>query len=242
MTLAKSSRLRFLTYNIHGCMGRGGLYHAGRILEILREVDADFVALQEVYDEKPRDRQFLADLEKLSYPEIEYGITMIHKTRGAYGNVFLSKWPLEKVEKIDLSVPPFEPRGAILARADTGGLRVDIAATHLGLNKNERAAQVLKLMHHWNPPMELARTRSLFCLAGDLNEWAPAGEASRLLRETFGRSRRLRTFPARFPAFALDQILVIPPARVEKRFVFNSRLSRRASDHLPLVADVVLPG
>lgn len=238
MTSRQRRQIRILTYNIHGCIGRGGRYDAEAVLTVLQEVEADFVALQEVYDEKPQDRQFLASLRKLSYPSIEYGITMIHKTRGAYGNVFLSKWPLKSVDKIDLSVQPFEPRGAIHVNADILGTSLEITATHLGLNSQERLAQVSKIINRWETNNRQSGSKSLVCLVGDLNEWAPRGEVARLLERTFGKTRKLRTFPARFPTFALDRILVRPETRVSKLSVINSRLTRRASDHLPLVAEL----
>ena len=41
-------RLTLATYNIHGCIGMDGQYHPGRIIDVLRELDADIVAIQEV--------------------------------------------------------------------------------------------------------------------------------------------------------------------------------------------------
>ena len=40
--------LRVMTYNIHSCIGGDRRYDPERILTILRDVDADIIALQEV--------------------------------------------------------------------------------------------------------------------------------------------------------------------------------------------------
>jgi endonuclease/exonuclease/phosphatase family metal-dependent hydrolase len=240
MTFSTGSHLRLLTYNIHGCIGKGGRYNAGAIIQILKDVDADFVALQEVYDEKPEDRQFLRALDSLKYQEVEYGITLMHDTRGAYGNIFLSKWPLERVEKIDLSVTGCESRGAIRVLGRAHGVELDITSTHLGLRKSERIIQINQLMKAWDLPSSNPDPNHLFCLMGDLNEWAPGTKGLRLLDTVLGRSIGLRTFPAGFPAFCLDRIYVLPRNQVQKRFVLNNPHSRRASDHLPLVCDIAV--
>ena len=229
-----------MTYNIHGCIGRGGHYDAERILNVLRDVDADLVALQEVYDEEPEDRQFLKGLESLSYAHIIYGVTMQHEHRGAYGNVFLSKWPLAKVEKIDLSISSREPRGAIRVQVDHPTGILDITATHLGLKKTERALQLSKLLAHWEGAMDNANTQRVFCLMGDLNEWFPEWGILAALRRSLGTTPYIPTFPASRPILALDRIFVRPCQVLQRCFAPRTELARRASDHLPLVADLQL--
>ena len=41
-------RLTLATYNVHRCIGTDGRYSPGRIVSVLRELDADVIALQEV--------------------------------------------------------------------------------------------------------------------------------------------------------------------------------------------------
>ena len=48
------------------------------------------------------------------------------------------------------------------------------------------------------------------------------------------------TFPARRPVFALDRIWVSPSGGVTRLARHSSSLARVASDHLPLVADIVV--
>ncbi|HEU5202175.1 MAG TPA: endonuclease/exonuclease/phosphatase family protein, partial [Nitrospira sp.] len=41
-------RLTFATYNIHRCVGRDGRYDPNRIRDVIRELDADVIAVQEI--------------------------------------------------------------------------------------------------------------------------------------------------------------------------------------------------
>ena len=52
-------RLRIATYNVHRCRGIDGRRRPDRIVDVLREVEADIVALQEVVsgDGGPPDKQ-----------------------------------------------------------------------------------------------------------------------------------------------------------------------------------------
>src|SRR5690348_10505078 len=45
-------RLKVVTYNVHKCRGLDGRTSASRIAEVLREIDADVMALQEVLDQQ----------------------------------------------------------------------------------------------------------------------------------------------------------------------------------------------
>lgn len=226
--------MRLLSYNIHGCIGRRGIVDPEAILAVIREAEADVVALQEVHDNDAIDRGFLHALENaLDYETVLHGPTM-RKANADYGNVLLSRKPPIEDERIDLSFPNREPRGAIRATFDWDGHFLEITATHLGLVPSERRAQLRRLAE--TPRRE---TSMIQVLIGDLNEWFPFGRAGRTLRKRFGRVKTVATFPARFPVFALDRVHVRPDdrVRIEKR-TLDGELARTASDHLPLVADI----
>jgi len=229
-----------MTFNVHGCIGRGGKYDQGLVMQVIEESDADFVALQEVYDEDPEDRRFLSSLENSSYSEMVYGITLTHEMRGPYGNVFLSRWPLSEVKRLNISIEPYEPRGAIRVKAKLGQRCIDLTATHLGLRKKERAMQLSKLIDEWKLGERESSEDEIFCFMGDLNEWLPGGGILRQLSRQFGRSPFIRTFPSGRPAFALDRIFVRPRQLALRWFAARTQAARRASDHLPLLADLKL--
>ena len=77
-------------------------------------------------------------------------------------------------------------------------------------------------------------------LAGDLNEWFLWGRPLRRLHRIFSDTPHRRSWPARWPLFALDRIWVNPRRCLHRLSVHETPLSRVASDHLPLVADIRL--
>lgn len=234
MSDSTRERIRLLSYNIHGCIGTDRRYDAKRILRVLRRVDADVVALQEVYDE----RNFLDQLRALPYPHILYGPTLTHQTRGQYGNILLSKWPVTHHERIDISVTGNEPRGAIRAHIKTPHRTLDLTATHLGLGAKERIQQIATLLQHWSHAILDSPQGHAFVFMGDLNEWIPQSRLIENLSETIGFTTPQATFPAIHPALALDQIFVRPARVLDQRQAIDTALTRLASDHLPIFADL----
>jgi len=232
-------KLRILSYNIHGCVGWGGKEDAGAVLEVIRKSDADIVALQEVHDEDDVDRSFLKALGTLGYASVLHGSTM-RKQEGHYGNVLMTRQPVLEEDKIDLSYKGREPRGAIRARIGIEGMTVEILTTHLGLGIRERRTQ-LEILAEALPDWLKESEDVVRIGLGDFNEWIPGGRTRRLLHRLFGHSPRVATFPAVFPLIALDRIYVRPHEALVGIKAFREEPADRASDHLPLLAEVSLP-
>ena len=225
--------MRLLSYNIHGCVGRGGRADPAAILRVIRAADADVVALQEVHDEGATDRSFLRALEtQLDYPVVLYGPTM-RKSEADYGNVLMSRWRPRTIQRLDLSQPGREPRGAIRILLEHASHHWEITATHLGLSSSERRQQIERLAQP--SPSSGASIRILM---GDLNEWFPGSRNHRLLNAQFGDAAPLPTFPAPWPFLELDRIHVHPRETHVTRQSFVAAGARDASDHLPLLADI----
>ncbi|MEO6236371.1 MAG: hypothetical protein ABIQ52_05185, partial [Vicinamibacterales bacterium] len=53
MSDAQAQDVRIATYNIHRCRGMDRRVDPGRIIEVLRDIDADVIALQEVIGAGP---------------------------------------------------------------------------------------------------------------------------------------------------------------------------------------------
>src|SRR5262249_19807739 len=108
-------------------------------------------------------------------------------------------------------------------------------ATHLGLLPNERRQQLNRL----EEVLE-TRKRDLTVLLGDFNIFGPE---RRTLRRIGAPKRlpRLFTFPSRRPLMSLDRIWSMPNDQVSSIHVHRTNLSRVASDHLPIVADITWP-
>jgi len=226
-------RLGIATYNVHGCVGRDGREDRGRIAAVLRELDADAIALQELRWQPTQALHVLADLAaQLGYTPLA-GPTLL-RPDGHYGNALLTRLPVEDQRLEDLSVPGREPRGAIAAVLRTPRGPVTVIATHLGLAYGERRRQMQRLL------ALVRKSAKPVVLLGDLNEWLLWGRPLRWLRAHFGRTPAPATFPARWPVFALDRIWVEPASTLERIEVHASHPAREASDHLPLRATLRL--
>jgi endonuclease/exonuclease/phosphatase family metal-dependent hydrolase len=153
--------------------------------------------------------------------------------RGHYGNAVLSRLPVSSVQLHDISVNGREPRGAIDLSLQLNGIEVQIVATHLGLRPGERRHQVERLI-----PLFEASAADIRILLGDLNEWFLWGRPLRRLHRVFGRTPAPATFPVRWPLFALDRVWVQPLSVIDSLRTHNSTTAARASDHLPLLAEL----
>jgi endonuclease/exonuclease/phosphatase family metal-dependent hydrolase len=232
---AARATLRVATCNIHGAVGADGRYLPARVVGVLREIDADIVALQEVASEEAHT-SFLADLERDTGYHVVAGL--LRQRHGSdFGNAVLSRFPVRSVEHLDLAVDRYEPRGALDVCIDLG-LRplLRVVATHLGLRPGERREQVRRILakvERESPHPTL--------LMGDLNEWYLWGRPLRWLHSHFREMPSApRTFPAHRPVFALDRIWVSPAGSLRKLVRHATPLARSASDHLPLIAEIVV--
>lgn len=230
-------RIRLLTYNIHGCVGRNGREDPDGILDVIRSANADLVALQEVQDRDAADRSFLRGLDHLDYAEVIYGETL-RKEAGPYGNILLSKHHLSTVERIDLSHGQREPRGLIHAEGRLFRHDLKIGATHLGLRRSERSNQLRRLLTLGSEGGRERKRPTLEVLMGDMNEWSLHSPNSRKLARTFRFASNVRTFPARWPVFPLDRIFINGPVDAVRFSRVDTDLTRRVSDHRPLIADI----
>lgn len=226
-------RLAVATYNVHGCVGADGRHDEARTLGVLRALDADVIALQELRW-RPWDALHVLNefAGSLGYTPLA-GPTLL-RPDGHYGNALLTRLPVAAVKPIDLSVPGREPRGALAAVLHSPGGPLTVIATHLGLAPGERRRQmqrVLALVHRAQKPV---------VLLGDLNEWFLWGRPLRWLRRHFGRTPAPATYPARWPLLALDRIWVEPVRLLERIEAHRDGFAAQASDHLPLRATLAL--
>jgi endonuclease/exonuclease/phosphatase family metal-dependent hydrolase len=229
---ALPSSARILTWNIHKGIGADRRYDLGRIIDLARRHEPDIVALQEV-DSRGRDPTNLplAAL-KLALGSHAAEARTIVAEDGHYGHVLISRWPLAEIALHDVSIACREPRCAIEAviQSPRGAFRV--IATHLGLGMGERRRQIGKLVS-----LARAADPAQGCvMLGDFNDWH--GEVRRALTHLMPAWSFLRTFPARRPLFKLDRIFCRPAGALTQ--CWTDPEARRASDHLPVIADLML--
>ena len=217
------------TYNVHRCIGGDGRYDPARTLNVIRELDADVIALQELEWRPEAALHVLEEFaQRIGYIPVA-GPTLLRAT-GHYGNALLTRLVVRRIDRLDLSVPGREARGAIDVGLETAHGTVRVLATHLGLGAGERRWQMRQLLG------TLSGTPLPTVLMGDLNEWFLWGRPLRWLRAHFGRAPAPASYPARWPMLALDRIWVEPAGVLRELCTHRSTLARIASDHLPLRA------
>ena len=227
--------LRIASYNVHGCVGTDGRRDPSRVADVLRSLDADVIALQEVDFEDDRraedtPAQLLSEL-----PGYRVVAAPIQRHGLPFGNALLTRLPLQSSKRICLAYENREPRTALEVMVETGARPLRVIATHLGLKPIERRYQVRRILEH-----VAHDEHSITVLLGDFNEWFLVGRPLRWLHARFGRGAAVRTFPSRLPLFALDRIWVHPRGALRRFTACTTAEARRASDHLPVIAQVAL--
>jgi endonuclease/exonuclease/phosphatase family metal-dependent hydrolase len=226
------------SYNVHKCVGTDGRFDPERIIEVIREIGPDVIALQEA-DQRFGERSGLLDLPRL---RLETGLMPVPvaskpKSHGWRGNVLLFREGIVR-DVHQVALPGLEPRGALVAEIDLEsreGLRV--IAAHLGLlrwARRQQADMILDIIGR--------REERPTLLMGDFNEWRLGpGSALTRLESVFGPlPPPIPSFPARMPVLSLDRIMANRSDLIAEMAVHDTPLARKASDHLPLIARVDL--
>jgi endonuclease/exonuclease/phosphatase family metal-dependent hydrolase len=243
--------LRVMTYNVHSCIGMDGKIDPERIARVIARARPDVVALQEL--DVGRERSLGMDQAHLiaRYLEMEFHFhPAMHLEEERYGDAILTHLPLRLVKAGSLPglahKPSLEPRGAIWVAIDLNDREVQVINTHLGLYPRERMAQVEALLGSDWLAHDECRGPVVFC--GDLN----APPSSPVCRRIGNRLRDVQavakdhrpgnTFSSRFPTLRIDHLFISPDVEVTGIEIPGSELARIASDHLPLLAELRIPG
>ena len=239
--------LRVMTYNAHNCGGMDGRVSPKRIARVISQQMPDLVALQELDHGRLRSRG--EDQATLIAGLLGYHVVFCPTvTNGAerYGHALLSRWPIEVIKVASLPNAPNtwwpEARGALWARITVHGTDLNIATTHLGLSPRERQAQMEALLGpDWLGPV-IATEPVILC--GDFNlspGSRPYGLVASKLRDVQTHRhghQALSTFSSIQPFMRLDHLFVSAHFEILRVSVPRNDLTRVASDHLPLLADL----
>ena len=222
------------TYNVHKCRGIDWKVRPERILKVIREMDADILAVQEVLAEQAERLAEGAEMRHVFGPA--------RKLNGRdYGNAVLSRVPLLRAVNHNLTVTGREPRCCLQVGIAVSAERtIELFATHLGTSYFERKEQGARLV---SPEIigqpEAAGSR---IVAGDFNEWT-SGLATRMLNQHLKSAdlrlhlRRARTYPGVIPFLHLDHIYYDEAFLLVSLHLQKTAGALTASDHLPLAAD-----
>jgi endonuclease/exonuclease/phosphatase family metal-dependent hydrolase len=224
--------IKVASYNMRKGIGTDRRRRPERILDVLREIDADIVCLQEA------DRRFGARaqvigrdlLDETPWRAVPFGGR--EASMGWHGNAILARREAEIVDREPIFLPALEPRGAVMADVRLNGAVVRVVGMHLDLSGLWRRRQAHAILSH----VEVSTTRLPTVMMGDLNEWSAATGAMRQFGQEYQVADTGPSFHARRPVARLDKIMVSPELGIVACGVHDSRTARVASDHLPIWA------
>jgi endonuclease/exonuclease/phosphatase family metal-dependent hydrolase len=238
----KNREFKILTYNVHSCVGTDRRIDPQRIADVIAQSGADIIALQELDVGRRRtggvdQAHVIASLLKME----AHFHPALHVEEEQYGDAILTAFPTRLMKAGPLPSVG-ETRGAIWVQVDIAGQPLNVLNTHLGLRNRERVKQVETLLGpQWIADAAFHASPSVMC--GDLNA-IPASPAYKMLASRLRDAQRIvghkprATFPSRFPMLRIDHLFVSNQLEVASASVIADPLTRRASDHLPLLATI----
>jgi endonuclease/exonuclease/phosphatase family metal-dependent hydrolase len=229
----RRAMIRVASYNMRKAIGTDRRRRPERTLDVLNELGADVIALQEA------DRRFGSRLSALPLRLIEehsdYEPVRFAARAGSlgwHGNAMLVRKSVEVVDKELVHLPSLEPRGAVLADLRLGGTELRVVGMHLDLSGLWRRRQAHAILAH----LAAREGDPATVLMGDLNEWSASGGCLRDFAQSFRFAECGRSFHSRRPIAQLDRIMVGGGLEIVACGAHYSPAARRASDHLPIWA------
>jgi len=230
--------LLVMTYNI-----RAADYGLKKIIATLKEADADIIALQEV--DKLVRRTGRKDQPKIIKDNL--GMNCVFRKHfsyqgGEFGLALLSRFKIDNIERVRV-----RRSNLILlkARVHTPELPVDVIVVHFHPTNPIDKASTKKenndaRLREAKRAIEIATTHDTpFLILGDFNA-SSGSPAYGLFSEKFQDCCKVggglwdKTWPAKFPVTRIDYIW----ASRHFKIIRCRTLGSRASDHLPVVAEI----
>ena len=158
-------QLKFASYNIHKAIGADRKRDPMRIISVLREIDADVIALQEA---DLRLGQRATVLPRAALQDTDWKVVEVARrpqSIGWHGNALLVRRSIEIMHGQALDLPTLEPRGAVSAELVAEGKRFRVVGMHLDLSGFRRREQLHAVIDH----LAEARPRCPEVVMGDYN-------------------------------------------------------------------------
>ncbi len=225
--------IKVASYNIHKGIGLDRRRNPERVVEVLREIDADIIALQEA------DRRFGTRASALPahllaehspYKPVPFDVRP--GSMGWHGNVILVRKSARVIASEPLHLPALEPRGAVMADVQLAGGTIRVLGMHLDLSGLWRRKQAAAIMNH----VDTCAHRHPTVMMGDLNEWSAGAGCLRDFGRDYAFAETGASFHSRRAVARLDRIMVSRDLNVVECGVHASPAARKASDHLPIWA------
>lgn len=227
--------IKVASYNMRKGIGSDRRRSPERVLEVLREVDADVIALQEA------DRRFGQRHAVLSPHLLDehsdwktVPLALRATSSGWHGNAILVRKSAEVTQCEALHLPALEPRGAAMCTVTVNRTTLRVVGMHLdlsGLWRRRQASAIISRIEH-------CEDRHPTVLMGDLNEWRPQQGCLRDFAREYETAQTGPSFHARRPVARLDRIMASRDLKIVDAGVHHSAAARTASDHLPIWAVV----
>ncbi len=250
--MTTATTITVASYNVRKAIGTDRRRNPQRVLDVLHELDADIVALQEA-DKRFGGRGAAVPHELIDehglYRPVYLGVThrrRLEKTRrrvhaflkvntrniGWHGNAILVKPHVGVLDCAAIELPTFEPRGAVMAELLIDDRPVRVIGMHLDLSGLWRRRQIGAILDAIAERPQKMPT----VLMGDTNEWRDAASCLKDLGPDYHVAPTGPSFHSRHPVAPLDRIIVARELSIDAAGVHMSDAARRASDHLPIWA------
>lgn len=227
------TEIKVASYNIRKAIGTDRTRHPERILNVLKEIGADVVVLQEAdrrFGQRQRALpQFLVEAHTDYHP---VPIDVQHDSMGWHGNAILVRQGISIEQHDIIHIPYLEPRGVIMTTLGIDGRTFSIFGMHLdlsGLWRNRQARVIAELA------LEQQKLHPTI-LTGDLNEWRRNAGCLKVFERNFSVLDCGRSFHSLRPVASLDRIMHCDRVKALEWGVHQSPLAAKASDHLPVWA------
>ena len=256
------STITVASYNMRKAIGTDRKRRPQRVLQVLEEIGADVVALQEA-DKRVGTRGAAVPHAMIDdhglYSACDFNVThtdrlarahgnllqrlpdhpltaplrkLDFRNLGWHGNAILVKNSVEVTDVEAIDLPTIEPRGAVMAELVVGGAELRVIGMHLDLSGIRRRRQVVAILGH----IEQRHRAMPTVIMGDTNEWRINGPTLSAFDDRFTIADCGPSFHSRRPVAPLDRIIVDRRFHIAEAGVHMSDAARTASDHLPVWA------
>lgn len=237
---AEKGHVRVMSYNVHNCLGLDGLLSPERIARVVARYGPDVLSLQEIDVGRQRSEgrhqaEVIADLLEMEFhfhPSFQVG-------EEQYGNAILSRLPFRHVKAGALpGAERHEPRGVVWVEVDAE-VTFQFLTTHFGLRPREKRQQAAVLASDEWLGRACRAGPVVFC--GDFNS-GPQSQVYRRIKDYLEDAFVLGAPPPLTRTYLrlarIDHVFASPGVEVVGVMAPVNTLTRVASDHLPVIADL----